>query len=241
LHRFYYFCAVNLSFDAMKIIANPVYQPLDSFIKNIPLVFDKEGILFYSARNQLKTYQVEGYDVIVKSFKKPHFFNRIVYTFFRRSKAKRSYEYALRLLEMGIPTPAPIACIEEKGCGLISRSYYISIYEKNWEHIRAYMLGEKKEEALIQQLAEFISDVHNKGVHFLDMTPGNILHKKEDGKFRFALIDINRMKFKSNLSPKERYQGIKKVSIYPDIVASVAREYARCSGIDEKKRIKCKK
>jgi hypothetical protein len=74
---------------------------------------------------------------------------------------------------------------------------------------------------------------HDKGVHFLDMTPGNILHKQEEGKFRFALVDINRMKFKSNLSPKERYQGIKKVSTHPDIVASVVREYARCSGVDE--------
>jgi len=133
-----------------------------------------------------------------------------------------------------VPTPVPIAYIEEKTCGLLNRSYYISIFEKNSDHIRLYMSGEKKDDVLIRELAEFISDFHAKGVYFMDMSPGNILQKKEQGKFRFSLVDINRMKFKSTISPNKRYKSFKRISYQLDVVASLAREYARCSRLDEK-------
>jgi len=223
----------TIRLQTMKIVGNPVYQSLNSFIQSIPSIFDKEGTLVYKARNQLKTYRVGEQEVIVKSFRKPFFLNRIVYTFFRPSKARRSYEYAFRLLEKGVSTPAPIACIEEKKGGLLSRSYYISVFEKNMDHIRSYMAGEKKDDALIRGLAEFISDFHSKGVYFLDISPGNFLQKKENGKFSFSLVDINRMKFKSPLSLKDRYNSFKRLTRNFEILESVAREYARCSQLDE--------
>ncbi|QRE24688.1 Kdo domain containing protein, partial [Flavobacterium psychrophilum] len=50
----------------------------------------------------------------VKSFKIPFFFNGIVYKFFRKSKAERSYNYAKILSEKGIGTPNPIGFYENK-------------------------------------------------------------------------------------------------------------------------------
>src|ERR1035437_8356069 len=110
----------------MKIVINPTYSILSSFSSNIPTLFEQEGELVFKARNQLKSYSVEGFDVIVKRYKKPHLINRIAYTFFRPSKAKRAYEYALRLSELSINTPAPIAYIEQNSCGLINYGYFRS-------------------------------------------------------------------------------------------------------------------
>ena len=214
-------------------LINPKYESLTPFIKDLPSIFENEGTLIYEVRNKLKTYQTAGFEVIVKSFKKPHFINRIVYTFFRRSKARRSFEHALKLLEKDIPTPEPVAYIEEKRCGLLNRSYYISIFEKSFDHIRLYMLGEKKDDDLIRELAGFIFGFHAKGVDFLDISPGNILQKKEEGKFMFSLVDINRMKFKTTISPARRYKSFRRISCQPEVISLLALEYAKCSGLDE--------
>ena len=104
----------------MKIVINPAYAVLKSFITKIPVLFEQEGELVYIARNQLRHYSVEGYDVIVKRYKQPHLINRIAYTYFRPSKAKRAYEYAFKLLKLGINSPAPIAYIEQYKSGLLT-------------------------------------------------------------------------------------------------------------------------
>ena len=222
----------------MKIVINPKYKILTSFIENIPNIFAQEGTLVYEARNQLKSYNVEGYDIIVKSFKRPHLLNRFVYTFFRPSKAKRSYEYALKLLKKGIASPEPIAYIEEKKGGLLNCSYYISIFEKEYDHIRFYMNGDIKNDELLTQISQFIAGFHDKGVYHLDMSPGNILFKLNGDKYVFSLIDINRMKFKENLTEEERYQSFKRLSSNGEVLAFLAREYAKASGLNEDKAVK---
>lgn len=217
----------------MKIVLNPAYSQLSSFVNNIPIFFDKKGELIYGGRNKLKVYQVDGYDVVVKSFRKPHLFNRIVYTFFRLSKARRSYEHAFELLKREVPTPAPIAYIEEKRGGLLNRSYYISVYAKDYEHVRPYMNATYLDDVLLTELAQFIALLHNKGVYFLDLSPGNVLWKKEDERFLFTLVDINRMKFKLTLSKKERYENFERLSYKNDVITFMACKYAKASYLDD--------
>ena len=62
--------------------------------------------MIYKGRNELKEFDVEGKKLIVKSYQLPHLLNRIIYNFFRASKAKRSYSYALMLRKLGIGSPA---------------------------------------------------------------------------------------------------------------------------------------
>lgn len=50
----------------------------------------------------------------------------VIYTFFRRSKARRSYEHAVRLRALGIDSPEPIAWSEYRRHGLLSDTYYVS-------------------------------------------------------------------------------------------------------------------
>jgi len=217
----------------MEIVINPKYSILNSFIANIPTLFDQEGELVYAGRNQLKCYSVEGYDIIVKRYKVPHLINRIAYTFFRPSKAKRAYEYALKLLDLGVNTPAPIAYIEQKSFGLLNHGYFISIYEKDYTDIRPLMTGVQTNDALLQELAIYIAEFHNKGVLHFDMSPGNILYKEVDHHFQFSLIDINRMQFLPKISDEKRFKSFKQLSDNKAVLTRIAQLYASASKLNE--------
>lgn len=227
---------INKLYIIMKVVINSDYQQLCTFVEQIPDVFEAEGNMIYDGRNKLKTYSVEGFDVVVKKFKIPHFLNRIVYAFFRPTKARRSYEYAFRLLKEGILTPVPIAYIEEKKGGLLSDSYYISIFEKDFSDIRGEMMGTKNE-YFLKELAFFIKRLHDKGILNKDLSPGNILSKKETNQILFSLVDINRIKFLNCLSKKERYRNFERISEKREIIDYLATEYAKACSLNVKEAV----
>lgn len=217
----------------MKIVINPKYSKLRSFVENIPDKFEQTGELVYTARNQLKSYSVEGYELIVKRYKKPHYINRIAYSFVRPPKAERAYQYALKLLELDLNSPEPIAYIIENSGGLLEQSYFISIYEKDYQDVRDLMSGQQKDEQLLKELAGYIACFHNKGVLHLDMSPGNILYKKDSDVYKFTLIDINRMQFLSSISKDKRYKSFKRLAENQEVLAELAGFYALASGINK--------
>ena len=94
-----------------------------SIIKNFST---SNGQTIKDHRNNIKKFSLEQIQINVKSFGVPNFFNSIVYAFFRLSKANRSYNYAMKLLNLGINTPAPICYHEVKKNGLLTSSFYVS-------------------------------------------------------------------------------------------------------------------
>ncbi|GHV10398.1 hypothetical protein FACS1894162_4260 [Bacteroidia bacterium] len=208
---------------------------LETFIKELPDLFEKSGEIIYQGRNTIKVFEVSGQKITVKSFKIPHFINRIAYTFFRPSKARRSYEYGLRLLEKDIPTPAPIAYIEEKRGGLLSRSYYVSAYSEYPGMLRElhyHPLEEVKE--LVEAFAQFTAEIHNKQVLHLDYSPGNILYQKENGNYEFCLLDINRMQFKP-VDWETGCYNLRRLWGSEETIACIASRYAQARGFEEQK------
>jgi len=81
------------------------------FIKNIRVYFGKSTNCLYTGRNTLKVLTYQGDNIVVKSFKIPHFINKIAYTFLRDSKAERSYANSMKILEF---VPQPIGYAEFK-------------------------------------------------------------------------------------------------------------------------------
>jgi hypothetical protein len=219
----------------MKIVINPDYGYLTSFIESIPDIYDKGGEIIYKERNQIKVFDAGNERIIVKSFKIPIFFNRIVYTCFRPSKAERSYEHALKLIEKQINTPQPLAYIERKKNGLLADSYYVSIYKEYpgiLRELRYHTLEEKKD--LVSAFIRFTVDIYEKGVFPLDYSPGNILYEKVGDEYNFCLIDINRMQFKPVDMETGAY-GLRRLWGSEEIIAFMAGEYARLRKFDEKK------
>ena len=77
-------------------------------------------------RNTIKNLTSQNLNLNIKSFKVPHLINRIAYSFFRKSKANRSFEYANDLIKKGIKTPKPFAYFEYSNLKLLHKSFYVS-------------------------------------------------------------------------------------------------------------------
>ena len=56
---------------------------------------------------------------------------------------------------------------------------------------------------ILDAFAAFTVRLHEKGVLDYDYNPGNIFYYREDGAWNFALIDVNRMAFRRNLSRRD--------------------------------------
>ncbi|MDD4823587.1 MAG: tyrosine protein kinase, partial [Bacteroidales bacterium] len=106
---------------------NPAFEHLRSFIESVPKRFEKEGETIYTGRNLIKVFEYQGLRINIKRYHTPYFINSLIYSYFRPSKGWRAYTYPQRLLQAGVSTPEPIAYIEERCCGLIGLSYFISI------------------------------------------------------------------------------------------------------------------
>jgi len=216
----------------MKYVLNAPYQKkFENFFKNIKSYFQDMNVTIHQARNELKIISYAGISTVVKSFKVPHIVNRFVYTFFRDSKAKKSYEYSLKL---GDFTPNPIGYIEFYKYGLLDTSYFVSEEFKYDFTIREPLIKSDFEdkEAVFKAFAAFTYALHQNGILHKDYSPGNILIKKEQDDYIFKVVDINRMEFKE-LTPDERLQNFDKLWAKDDDLRIIIKEYAKLAGMDE--------
>ena len=88
-----------------KLVVNDSFKHFKSFLENIKEHFAISKNSIHKARNEIKVINQNDVDLVVKSFKIPSFLNRVIYTFFRSSKAKKSYDYAIKIAAF---TPKPI-------------------------------------------------------------------------------------------------------------------------------------
>ena len=179
----------------MRTILNPAYRQFEEFTRCIPHIFEHEGRTIYKARNEIKVFTIDGMQLNVKRYRIPAFPNRIIYSFFRLPKARRAYEYALRLLAKGFETPVPIAYVLIYEGGLLGYSYFISV-QSSYETM--YEVGKHPAEEnadVFRALGKYTARLHESGVYHADFSPGNILFKRMGDGIHFSLIDINRMRF----------------------------------------------
>lgn len=217
----------------MNIESQTLYAHLQQSFKNIRTIFAGDDHTIHKARNELKIIKLEGIKTVVKSFKVPHLLNRIVYTYFRKSKAYKSYHNALRLEQLEISTPKPIAKIEFFESGLLTESYFISEYFDYDFTIRTPLLEPLEyREAIFTAFAAYTYNLYQKGVWHLDYSPGNILIKRLENGYQFSIVDINRMEFRS-ISPLEGCENFNKLWASDEELEIMGREYARLSGLDE--------
>ena len=107
----------------MHIHVNTASEHLRDFTERLPELFDREGEVLHAGRNTIKAFEAEGERLVVKRFKRPNLLRAVIYTFFRRSKARRSYEHAVRLRALGVDSPEPVAWSEYRRRGLLCDSY----------------------------------------------------------------------------------------------------------------------
>ncbi len=184
----------------MNKVINKAFESKSKLIDDIINDFDTRGEDFGNQdRNTLKLFHLDGLTVNVKSFRIPNIVNQIAYKFFRKSKAQRSYEYAKKLQDLGIGTPKPIAYYEFKTAFLFKDSFYISEhldYDLTYRELTTDF-DYPDYENILRAFTRFTYDLHQKGINFLDHSPGNTLIIKKGNEYEFFLVDLNRMKFES--------------------------------------------
>ena len=222
----------------MKIVCSPAHKnnlfKIEQLLKN----FEAEGeMLADGGRNQIRIVDLDGVKVAIKSFKIPNTVNKIAYRFFRKSKAQRSFEYATRLLEQDIDTPKPVAYAEQESL-LYGKSYYICEFLEYDLTYRELIANSKYvgNADILKAFTAFTFEMHEKGIHFLDHSPGNTLIKTEEDKYRFYLVDLNRMDFKP-LDHATRINNFRRLTPKREMVEIMAKEYARLAGLDPNKTV----
>ena len=191
--------------------------------------FSREGELIGTGyRNVIKILEINGIRYNIKAFKVPNLVNKIVYRFFRKSKAERSFLYAERLLADGVLTPKPEAYIEYSSLVSFGKSYYISKQLEYDFTIRKLVDDPSTEdyENILRKFTQFTFQLHEKGIHFLDHSPGNTLIKKDGDDYKFYLVDLNRMEFKT-LSYDERLANFARLSPKDQMLEILSDEYAK--------------
>jgi serine/threonine protein kinase len=216
----------------MKYKINSAFESFLPFLKAIQEYFKHNNQTIHKARNELKILSFNDTSVVVKSFKVPHCINKIVYTFFKDSKAKKSYEYALKI---GDFTPKPMGYIEFSKFGLIHESYFIAQKFEYDFTIREPLLDANfsNKEAILKAFAQFTYELHEANILHNDYSPGNILIKKENDDFIFKIVDINRMKF-FDLELNDRLKNFSKLWAKDEDLEIIVKEYAKLLQKDEK-------
>jgi len=217
----------------MKYQVNPKFPGCSSLLAVIETEFDRSKCILQEGRNTIKKVQYKGTELVVKSFKKPHFINRIMYSFLRTSKAKRSYQYSLKIANF---VPEAIAFIELHQNGLIANSYFICEHFDYDFTIRAPLTDSNypEREAIYKAFAKFTFELHQQGILHRDYSPGNILIKQVGDRYIFKIIDLNRMDFKQ-LSFEHRMRNFAMLWASDADLNLIMLEYAKLAELEPSK------
>ena len=216
------------------------YRAYRDRITDLPRLLASQGIVLHSGRNLIKKVTLtspdcEPLEVAVKAFKTPAWPRGFVYAHLRPSKARRCMIYAQKLLELGISTPDPVACIEYTETGFLRESYYVCRY---WpadvdlmELLYKGAPGGPDTDTLLEQLARFTYLQHQHGVLHLDYNPGNILASTRRGAIDLSLVDLNRLRFRQP-DLDDRISGLVRLTTRAPCLRTIGRKYAELHGAE---------
>jgi len=215
----------------MKLVVQLQFIDQQKDIETILTHFNDQGtFLVKGSRNTIKIFPLNDQLLNVKAFKKPNLLNSFVYRFIRDSKAKRSYNYALRLLKRDIGTPQPIAFAEyNDGIGL-GKSFYVCEHIVTEYTYRDLVENPNLEnhEAILRAFTVFCYKLHEAGVEFKDHSPGNTLIKiNADNSYSFYLVDLNRMQFHTQMSFEQRMYNLRRLTPKKEMIAVMANQYSK--------------
>lgn len=178
-----------------------------------------DGKVIHSARNTLRL--TDGF--VVKQFANPGLLRGLWYGLFGKSKARRSYEYALQMQGL---TPKPIAYREVRVFGVLRESWYVC-RESECKHTFNELIhspANPRRENILTAIGRFTAILHQRGILHQDYSGGNILFN-DDGS-RVEVIDLNRIRFYRQLTRRQRLQNFERLNIDQAALRSMARAYA---------------
>ena len=117
-----------MDFSRVKTVVHPDYAYLEDFVRRLPQEEFPIDHVFCDRRNTVVATHEQGIPMVVKKYARPTVFNCFIYTFFRPTKAKRAYRYAMRLERCGVETAAPIGYVHVYRWGIFHTGYFLCRY-----------------------------------------------------------------------------------------------------------------
>jgi tRNA A-37 threonylcarbamoyl transferase component Bud32 len=219
----------------MKIVVDKKYTFLGDVIASLPRLMDEgQGETVYDSRNRVVHFSHNGLSLMVKRFKRVNAIQKVVYSFFRKTKAERAFLFAEEFAKRGIDTPQRVAYIEEKHAGLFDTGYFVSIEAQGTE--TSLLLREVQDypKDLAEAVAQQVVFMHSKGILHGDLNLSNFLCTEQNGHYHFCMIDINRSHFREGLpTDEECLKNLVRITHRRDLYDYIVRSYARQRGWDE--------
>ena len=190
-----YLCMVLLY--SMKTVIAEHYKKYAAFIARIPALFDTDGgITLKDKRNSVKRFDHDGMTIIAKRYKRVNWIQSIIYTHFRRTKAKRAYLFADEFRKRGVNSPRAVAYMEEYERRRFTVGYFVYEESKGREVFQELVKKENFDHELADAVVDYIVFMHSRGVLHGDLNSANFLYTKDsDGRYHFDMIDTNRSHF----------------------------------------------
>lgn len=179
--------------------------------------------IIHSGRNTL----YEQDDLVIKAFAKPRLLKALIYGLLIKSKARRSYEYAERLLNAGVHTPDPVAYKEVRVCGLLRESYFVS-RKSSCPHTFNELIN-NSQPAILSSIGEFTARMHEAGALHGDYSGGNILF---DDNGHVEVVDLNRIHWKPLIDWRMGCKNFERLNINREALTVMATAYAQARGFD---------
>jgi len=216
-----------------EIYIAPEYSNLTGSILNLPEIFDSTGWVLHSGRNIIKEIPVGELRLAVKYFRQITFANRILFATIVKSKARRTYDNTVILLEKGFKTPAPVGYINSYRHGILSGCYFISLFEEC--HLVNELFSRPADECkeALKSFAIFSFNLHKSGIIHNDYNLDNILYTYRNGNYSYSLIDNNRMLL-HNYRLRRGIKDLRRIDLPGDKLGFMLEEYATAAGADYK-------
>lgn len=169
---------------------------------------------FYQAQDVIQKGRNEirsNGQTVIKSFAKPRGWKKILYSFFRKSKAQRSYETAIRL---GDKTPSPVGYQELRHHHWLGESYYaceLSPCPYRFKDLRNPQCQDRVRH--LKAIARFTAALHEAGIYHTDYSQGNILWDEDD---RIQIVDLNRVRFCRTISLRKGIRNFSSLHLGDD-------------------------
>ena len=211
-------------------------KQLAGFIMMLPERMARgEGRLLHAGRNEVRLFTVGGSALVVKRYKRVNAVQRVAYPIFRRTQARRAYDYAAELLSRGISTPRAAAYMETYRCGLFTTGYFVSDACPDPPAFDELVARRDFNRPMADSLAAFIVEMHSKGVLHGDMNFGNFLYRRDPaGGYAFTVIDTNRSRFRDGWPTRgECIANMRTMTHRRDVYSYIVRRYAALRGWDE--------
>lgn len=141
---------------------------------------------------------------------------------FRTSRAKRVWKTANSLVSRSIPTPSPVCFLEERKWRLLIKSFFISLKIDQSLSLNALLQeglsgtsneAPERKNALIQQVANMVREMHDRDICHGDLKSNNILVEKKAGKEdKPYLVDLDSARIKKGVKKEDRIRDLARLN-----------------------------